>query len=66
MRCYASVKIMEHKTYTQEEINRNIETLTNKMDNLKLERTELTKNINSIKKTDRGMVKVRQKPIKNV
>ena len=49
MRCYASVKIMEHKTYTQEEINRNIETLTNKMDNLKLERTELTKNINSIK-----------------
>lgn len=41
---------MEHKTYTQAEVNRNIETLTNKMELLKLERTELTQNINLTKK----------------
>lgn len=41
---------MEEKTYTQKEVQKNIETLTNRMESLKLERTELTKSINSIKK----------------
>ena len=41
---------MEHKTYTQAEVSLNIETLTNKMELLKLERTELTQNINLTKK----------------
>lgn len=36
--------------YTQLEISKNIEELVNKMDSLKLNRTEITKNINSIKK----------------
>ena len=36
--------------YTQKEILKSIETLTNKLELLKLERTDLTKNINSVKK----------------
>ena len=36
--------------YTSKEIQLNIETLTNTMEGLKLDRTEVTKNINSLKK----------------
>lgn len=38
------------KQYTQKKIQKNIETLTNRMESLKLERTELSKSINSVKK----------------
>jgi prefoldin subunit 5 len=41
---------MENIIYTPKEIQKNIEVLTNRMESLKLERTELTQNINSIKK----------------
>ena len=41
---------MEHKTYTQKEILHNIDVLTNSMESLKLERTSITKSINSLKK----------------
>ena len=36
--------------YTDAEINKNIETLTKKMERLQLDRTDITKNINSVKK----------------
>lgn len=36
--------------YTQKEVIENIETLSNRIDELKRARTELTKNINSMKK----------------
>ena len=39
-----------NKTYTTKEINYNIETLTNKMNSLKLSRTELSQEINNVKK----------------
>ena len=41
---------MENIIYKPKEIQKNIEVLTNRMESLKLERTELTQNINSIKK----------------
>jgi len=41
---------METKTYTQKEISFNIETLNNKRENLKLERTQINQQINSLKK----------------
>lgn len=41
---------METKTYTQKEISTNIEILTEKMEVLKLNRTEISKQINSLKK----------------
>lgn len=41
---------METKTYTQKEISTNIEILTEKMEALKLNRTEISKQINSLKK----------------
>jgi flagellar capping protein FliD len=41
---------MEHKTYTQKEIIHNIDVLTNSIDSLKLDRTSITKSINSLKK----------------
>lgn len=40
----------DNKTYTTKEINYNIETLTNKMNSLKLSRTELSQEINNVKK----------------
>ena len=36
--------------YTDKEIEKNIDVLTKKMEKLQLERTEMTKNINSTKK----------------
>ena len=36
--------------YTHTEIQKNIEQLSNTLDGLKLERTELTQNINNVKK----------------
>lgn len=36
--------------YTQREVQLNVESLTNKMELLKLQKTEITQNINSIKK----------------
>jgi len=41
---------MKTETYTQQEVLKNIKTLTEKMDNLKHARTALSKDINSIKK----------------
>ena len=41
---------MEHKTYTQKEIIHNIDVLTNSIESLKLDRTSITKSINSLKK----------------
>jgi flagellar capping protein FliD len=41
---------MEHKTYTQKDIIHNIDVLTNSIDSLKLDRTSITKSINSLKK----------------
>jgi flagellar capping protein FliD len=39
-----------NKTYTNEEILRNIEILTQKRDSIKIERTALTQTINSLNK----------------
>ena len=41
---------MEHITYTQQEVESNINKLTTLSDSLKLERTALSQQINSIKK----------------
>lgn len=41
---------MEHKTYTQAEVAQNVETLINKMELLKLERSKFTQKINLTKK----------------
>jgi hypothetical protein len=41
---------MNHKTYTFKEVQNNIDTLTEKMELMKLQRSELTKNINSLNK----------------
>ena len=38
------------ETYTDKEIQSNIENLTNQMNQLKLDRTELSQSINSMKK----------------
>ena len=40
----------EQKTYTQKEVQENIEKLTNILEDKKLKRTELTKSINQTKK----------------
>ena len=41
---------MDNKTYTNEEVQANIEELTNSMEKLKLDRTEMSQNINALKK----------------
>jgi predicted DNA-binding protein YlxM (UPF0122 family) len=41
---------MEHKTYTEKEIQYNIDTLNEIVDNLKLSRTEISQEINQVKK----------------
>ena len=41
---------MEHKTYTVKEIQRNIDTLNKRVDDLKLSRTEISQEINQVKK----------------
>ena len=41
---------MEHKTYTVKEIQHNIDTLNKRVDDLKLSRTEISQEINQVKK----------------
>lgn len=41
---------MEHKTYTEKEIQHNINTLNKRVDDLKLSRTEISQEINQVKK----------------
>ncbi len=41
---------MENKTYTAREVAYNIDTLNNRMDGLKSDRTEISQEINQIKK----------------
>lgn len=41
---------MEHKSYTEKEIQHNIDTLNKRVDNLKLSRTEISQEINQVKK----------------
>ena len=41
---------MEHKSYTEKEIQYNIDTLNEIVDNLKLSRTEISQEINQVKK----------------
>jgi len=41
---------MENKTYTAREVAYNIDTLNNRMDGLKSDRTEISQEINPIKK----------------
>jgi len=41
---------MEHKTYTEKEIQHNVDTLNKILDNLKLSRTEISQEINQVKK----------------
>tara|TARA_R110000787_G_scaffold245522_1_gene351332 strand:- start:464 stop:661 length:198 start_codon:yes stop_codon:yes gene_type:complete len=41
---------MNHKTYTFKEVQKSIDTLTEKMELIKLQRSELTKNINTLNK----------------
>jgi|TARA_B100000809_G_scaffold225645_1_gene236755 prefoldin subunit 5 len=41
---------MEHKTYTEKEIQHNIDTLNKRVDDLKLSRTEISQEINQVKK----------------
>ena len=41
---------MEHKTYTEKEIQHNIDTLNEIVDNLKLSRTDISQEINQVKK----------------
>ena len=40
---------MEHKTYTEKEIQHNIDTLNKRVDDLKLSRTEISQEINQVK-----------------
>ena len=44
--------------YTQAEIQKNIEALTNKSELLKKQRTDLSQNINSIKKQIQGWLEL--------
>jgi hypothetical protein len=41
---------MKHKTYTEKEIQYNIDTLNEIVDNLKLSRTEISQEVNQVKK----------------
>ena len=41
---------MEHKSYTEKEIQHNIETLTEKLQGLKTVRTEISQEINQVTK----------------
>ena len=41
---------MEHKTYTEKEIQHNIDTLNKRVGDLKLSRTEISQEINQVKK----------------
>ncbi len=41
---------MEHKSYTEKEIQYNIDTLNEIVDNLKLSRTEISQEINQVNK----------------
>ena len=41
---------MEHKTYTVKEIQHNIDTLNKRVDDLELSRTEISQEINQVKK----------------
>jgi len=41
---------MKHKTYTEKEIQYNIDTLNEIVDNLKLSATEISQEINQVKK----------------
>ena len=41
---------MEHKSYTEKEIQHNIDTLNKRVDDLKLSRTEINQEINQVKK----------------
>jgi prefoldin subunit 5 len=50
--------------YTTEEISKNIDFLQKRVEKLQLEKTELTKNINSAKKTNSGLDRIRQNTIK--
>jgi hypothetical protein len=52
--------------YTQKEVQLNIEFLTNKMELLKLQRTEITQSINSLKKTNNRVAGVGFKSNKTV
>mgnify|MGYP003675829837 CR=1 FL=1 len=40
----------EHQTYTQKEVDSNVNTLTSEMEDLKLKRSEISKQITQIKK----------------
>ena len=41
---------MEHKSYTEKEIQHNIDTLNKRVDDLKLSRTEISQEINQVTK----------------
>ena len=41
---------MEHKSYTEKEIQHNIDTLNKRVDDLKLSRTEISQEINQVNK----------------
>jgi len=41
---------MEHKSYTEKEIQHNIDTLNKRVDDLKLSRTDISQEINQVKK----------------
>lgn len=41
---------MKHNTYTEKEINKNIEALNERMESLKLNRSEISQDINQVKK----------------
>jgi len=41
---------MEHKSYTEKEIQHNIDTLNKRVDDLELSRTEISQEINQVKK----------------
>ena len=41
---------MKHNTYTEKEISKNIETLNERMESLKLNRSEISQDINQVKK----------------
>jgi len=41
---------MRHNTYTEKEINKNIEALNERMESLKLNRSEISQDINQVKK----------------
>ena len=41
---------MKHNTYTEKEINKNIEALNERMESLKLNMSEISQDINQVKK----------------